>query len=182
MSSYSTLKQVRRTQITKDLFNDIGYTGQVFGFEFELKQVNRAIRFMQQYPSSLPKFPLIEKGLTKDNCAGILINAGIELPVMYKLGYSNNNCIGCVKGGKGYWNKIRIDFPEIFYSMAVLERLIGYSCIKDCFLDELLPDEGNEINVVMPNCGVFCDVEFDELPDKSLSDIMSGKISIYNLN
>lgn len=31
---------------------------------------------------------------------------------MYDLGYANNNCIGCVKGGIGYWNKIRIDFPE----------------------------------------------------------------------
>ena len=24
---------------------------------------------------------------------------GIEIPVMYRLGYNNNNCVGCVKGG-----------------------------------------------------------------------------------
>ena len=43
---------------------------------------------------------------------------------MYKLGYNNNNCIGCVKGGQAYWNKIRIDFPETFNKMAKLENLI----------------------------------------------------------
>ena len=35
-------------------------------------------------------------------------------PLMYDLGYPNNNCIGCVKGGMGYWNHIRKDFPEVF--------------------------------------------------------------------
>ena len=30
------------------------------------------------------------------------------------MGYNNNNCIGCIKGGMGYWNKIRVDFPEVF--------------------------------------------------------------------
>ncbi len=38
---------------------------------------------------------------------------------MYDLGYPNNNCIGCVKGGMGYWNKIRKDFPEVFQKRAV---------------------------------------------------------------
>ena len=32
---------------------------------------------------------------------------------MYDLGYPNNNCIGCIKGGMGYWNRIRKDFPDI---------------------------------------------------------------------
>ncbi len=51
--------------------------------------------------------------------------AGIELPAMYKLGYRNNNCIGCPKGGMGYWNKIRVDFPEVFERMAALQRELG---------------------------------------------------------
>ena len=46
----------------------------------------------------------------------MLQNAGIELPEMYKLGYQHNNCIGCVKSsGAGYWNKIKIDFPERYF-------------------------------------------------------------------
>ena len=50
---------------------------------------------------------------------------------MYKLGYNNNNCIGCVKGGIGYWNKIRVDFPAEFDRMAELERKIGHAVLKE---------------------------------------------------
>jgi 3'-phosphoadenosine 5'-phosphosulfate sulfotransferase (PAPS reductase)/FAD synthetase len=72
---------------------------QIFGFEFDIKQVNRAIRFNEQYPNSKAIFPLIDLKLNKNDCFIELQKAGIEIPEMYKLGYSNNNCIGCVKGG-----------------------------------------------------------------------------------
>jgi len=48
--------------------------------------------------------------------------AEIELPEMYKLGYEHNNCVGCVKGGMGYWNKIRVDFPLRFKEYADMEK------------------------------------------------------------
>ena len=88
----------------------------------EKHQIKRAERFCEQYPNANPLFPLIENKLTKQDCLKIVKDAGIELPEMYKLGFSNNNCIGCVKGGMGYWNKIRVDFPETFQRMAALER------------------------------------------------------------
>lgn len=62
---------------------------------------------------------------------GMLWKAGIEIPAMYKMGYNNNNCIGCVKGGMGYWNKIRKDFPKVFDRMAKIEREVGATCLKD---------------------------------------------------
>lgn len=74
------------------------------------------------------------------------------------MGYSNNNCIGCVKGGKGYWNKIRVDFPEVFASRAKLERDIGHSCIKGTFLDELDPNAGKMSEEIMDDCGIFCEL------------------------
>ena len=51
--------------------------------------------------------------------------AGITLPLMYRLGYHNANCIGCVKGGEGYWNKIRHDFPERFIQISDIQESIG---------------------------------------------------------
>ena len=72
---------------------------------------------------------LIENKLSKADCQGIIFNAGITRPAMYDLGYQNNNCIGCVKGGGGYWNKIRVDFPEVFKRRAEQEREIG-ACIN----------------------------------------------------
>src|SRR5690606_2655988 len=151
-------KKVRydiETMHTLSLFNSTVIENQIFGYEFEQSQVNRAIRFMEQYPVN-PRFPLIEKGLNKDNCAAILLNAGISLPAMYELGFSNNNCIGCVKGGKGYWNKIRVHFPHVFTAMSKLEREIGHSCIKDTFLDQLPVESGNKGKVISPVCDHFC--------------------------
>lgn len=152
---------------------------QVWGYEFDRKQVNRAIRHGEQYPKTRPLFPLIEKGLDKNHCAAILLGAGIELPAMYRMGYSNNNCIGCVKGGMGYWNKIRVDFPEVFEEMARVEREVGYSCINGVFLDELNPRRGRAPLEVMPSCGTLCEVELADLESVSLEQVLAGKLTIY---
>ena len=86
----------------------------------------------------------------------MLKNANIELPAMYKLGYHNNNCIGCVKGGMGYWNKIKIDFPEHFDRMAKLERFKKQTVFKDRYLDELKPTDGNYPKEPDIECSIFC--------------------------
>lgn len=163
---------------TQNLFSNVQYTNQIFGYEYDTKQINRAIRFAEQYPHTKPNFILIEAGLNKNQCAGILLSAGIELPVMYKLGYNNNNCEGCPKGGMGYWNKIRVDFPPRFKDMAVLERKKNHSYIKGIFLDELPPDAGRDTEIVMPECGTFCQTEFADLPSKYLVKIMKGEMTI----
>lgn len=143
------------------------YDFQVFGFEFESKQIKRAERFLEQYPNAKAIFPLIDELLDKQACMKELLGAGIELPAMYKLGYSNSNCIGCVKGGAGYWNKIRRDFPEVFERMAKLEREIKATCMKTqkgnktvkVYLDELNPEAGRHEDISLPECGVVCPVE-----------------------
>ena len=87
---------------------------------------------------------------------------------MYLLGYQNNNCIGCVKGQSGYWNKIRRDFPEVFDRMAKVEREIGAAICKTeptvngvrqripVYLDELSPDAGRYKDEPPMSCGLFC--------------------------
>ena len=75
--------------------------------------------------------PLIDAGLTKSDCLAMVENAGIELPEMYKLGYKNNNCRGCVKASSpNYWKKIAIDFPEMFKRMNSAEKSLGRSVCK----------------------------------------------------
>lgn len=175
-------KEVRR-QVETDLRPD----NQIFGFEYSRNEINRAIRFKEQHPHTNPLFPLITARLTKNECAGILASAGIELPVMYRMGYNNNNCIGCVKGKKGYWNKIREDFPEVFADMAAVEREVGATCIKEdlpsggskrVYLDELPPDEGYTPNPVIPDCGMFCQIEFAHIMDKRVDSVMAGILTI----
>lgn len=177
------LKKEVRFKLEKELKPE----NQIFGFEFSKKEINRAIRFKQQYPDTNPLFPLIEDKLTKERCAGILMSAGVELPVMYKLGYNNNNCVGCVKGKMGYWNKIRKDFPEVFDKMAKAERETNATCIKEdlpgggsqkVFLDELDKDRGRDLKPIVPDCGMFCQVEFTHLIDKRVEKIEKGELSI----
>jgi hypothetical protein len=87
---------------------------------------------------------------------------GLKRPAMYDLGYSNNNCIGCVKGGMGYWNKIRKDFPKVFESRAKLEREIGHSCLNGVFLDELDPNRGKMEDEISTDCGIMCYLNLKE--------------------
>jgi hypothetical protein len=86
---------------------------------------------------------------------------------MYKLGYINNNCVGCVKGGLGYWNKIRVDFPDAFTKMAQTERLLGVKILKSkgerIYLDELPVGAGDYPTEVSIECGIFCHIAEQDL-------------------
>jgi hypothetical protein len=131
---------------------------QVFGYT--AGEQHRADRFRQQNPEVTLRTPLIERGLTKSDCLAMIDRAGIALPAMYALGYSNNNCIGCPKGGMGYWNKIRRDFPDTFDRMARLERDLGHTCLRDdgrpLYLDELDPARGNHADEPSFECSLLC--------------------------
>lgn len=131
---------------------------QVFGFTAE--EIERADKFKERNSYVRVMRPLIDRGLTKSDCWAMIERAGIEIPAMYRLGYRNNNCIGCVKGGAGYWNKIRIDFPAQFERMAKVEREIGHSIIKNAhgpvFLDEMPTDMGIHQEQPDIECSFFC--------------------------
>jgi hypothetical protein len=130
--------------------------GDIHCFGMTAEEPQRVERFKRDNPELYLMFPLVDAGLTKQDCLNMVMRAGIALPAMYLLGYKNNNCIGCVKGGKGYWNKIRIDFPEYFLRMAQTERKMGVHILKDCYLDELDPTAGNYQSEYEIECGVTC--------------------------
>ena len=140
---------------------------QVFGYTAE--EEHRAIRFREQNPGVDLWTPLIERGLTKPDCLAMIERAGIELPEMYRLGYRYNNCVGCVKGGIGYWNKIRVDFPDVFERMALLERELGHTVIRDesgaVYLDELDPSRGNHQTEADVECSLLCVMAEDAIED-----------------
>ncbi len=125
---------------------------------YDCNEVERADNIFDSMPKFNHEFPLIEHDLIKEDCHGILKKLGIKRPAMYDLGYHNNNCIGCVKGGMGYWNKIRIDFPDVFARRAKQEREIGRTCIKGVYLDELDQTAGNFNGEVAEDCGIMCHI------------------------
>lgn len=132
---------------------------QVLGYTVE--EQDRADRFIDANNDVQEDFILITEKFTKQFCLKTIKDLGIELPVMYRLGYNNNNCVGCVKGGMGYWNKIRKDFPDRFDKMARLERTIGHAVNKDdkgpVYLDELAPNRGRFKQDTPADCGFTCE-------------------------
>jgi 3'-phosphoadenosine 5'-phosphosulfate sulfotransferase (PAPS reductase)/FAD synthetase len=118
----SELKRATRIKYQKE--HD--YDHQVFGFEFGKKEFNRAESMKLNYPDSKPIFPLLQMGMYKEDCIQYVQDAGIEVPMTYKMGYNNNNCFqtGCVQGGIGYWQQIKRQEPKKFYRMAVWEHLL----------------------------------------------------------
>ena len=150
----ATLKRRVRKEWEYDNSDD----GLRYVWGFDANERHRAERIPETMPDQTHIFPLIERQLNKTTIHGLLEKAGIKRPAMYELGYGNNNCIGCVKGGMGYWNKIRKDFPDVFKQRAEVERLVGHSCIKGVFLDELPVDAGRAESVILPDCGLFCEL------------------------
>jgi 3'-phosphoadenosine 5'-phosphosulfate sulfotransferase (PAPS reductase)/FAD synthetase len=137
---------------------EVDYDRQVFGYTIE--EQHRVDRFRNEHPDINLWCPLVDHELTKQDCLAIVAGAGIALPVMYRLGFQNNNCIGCPKGGMGYWNHIRRHFPAEFNRMALLERNIGHSCLSDAagpvWLDELDPYRGDVLTEPSGECSLFC--------------------------
>jgi hypothetical protein len=139
--------------------------GDLHVFGFDAWEGERVEDFRENYPDLSFAVPLVEAGLTKPDCKAIIERAGIILPAMYRLGYANNNCVGCVKGGQGYWNRIRVDFPLVFDLMAKKERTIGHTILRHrkgprkgepLYLDELDPKAGRFAKDQPADCGPLC--------------------------
>lgn len=152
-----TLKLKKQQRDKVEQFGDV----QVFGFDID--EIKRAERFKEMNKDTFPYFPLIENNLSKADCKSIILEAGIELPYMYKLGFKHNNCVGCIKGKKGYWNKIKKHFPETFEKMAQIEEEIGHTVLKDKPLRELKEDEGWDENETEISCSIYCGEIMKEL-------------------
>lgn len=123
--------------------------------------LSRVARFKKENFELTLDFPLVDNKLSKPDCHALVRAAGIELPMMYRLGFNNNNCIGCPKGGAGYWNMIRRHFPAQFNRMAELSRRLGVRLVKQdgerIFIDELEPGTGRQQDEVDISCSPMCE-------------------------
>jgi len=156
---------VRGARCTIELKKKLRYEFQlpddihVFGYTSE--EAHRAAFFDQNNPELYTDWILIRNNVSKDDCLGVLWQERIQIPRLYELGYNHNNCIGCVKGGKGYWNQVRKDFPAVFTEMAEIEREIGHSIFRNddgsrAWLDEMAPNAGNFKKEPPISCGLGC--------------------------
>lgn len=146
-------------ELKKNVRRNFQQPGDIQAFGYTIEEKDRAKHLIDNNLELFrtAKYPLIAAKLKKKDCFRIITEAGIELPWSYRNGLNNANCIGCVKGGMGYWNHIRRISPETFDRMAKLERTIGASCINGVFLDELDPTRGRHESLKLPSCGFLCE-------------------------
>jgi len=132
----------------------------VFGYTADKTDAVRANRLRLNYPDTLIETPLIAAGLDKAACLAMLENAGIKVPVLYGLGFQNNNCLPCVKAtSPAYWANVRKHFPAQFDRMAKLSRDLD---VRLCrinderrFIDEI-PSDHPVTNAIAPTCDFLC--------------------------
>ena len=118
------LKKEARYQFEKENKIDLHVLG------FTIDEKNRSDRFIKFERENLIPI-LIDLRLSKGNCFDIIMDAGIELPEIYKLGFPNANCIGCVKSqSPTYWNLVREKFPDVFNDRAEQSKRIGAKLVK----------------------------------------------------
>lgn len=164
------------TELKRNVRKEFQEPDDVLVMGYTVEEQDRLDRFNEQNAECHELWPiLIEKQLTKADCKAMVQRAGIKLPRMYELGYRNNNCVGCVKGQAGYWNKIHDDFPDDsevgfhpFGRMAATERDLGRTICKRewvedgkrqlerIYLDQLPADLGRYPQEADIECGIFC--------------------------
>lgn len=102
----------------------------------------RITQFEQNNPELRLAWLLRDAHFTKAECLRIIAEIGIELPELYRAGFKNNNCIGCVKAtSPKYWALVRTYAPAVFQRRAEQSRRLGCRLVrvdgKRIFLDEL---------------------------------------------
>ena len=63
---------------------------------------------------------------------------GIKLPEQYAI-FGHANCIGCLKAGRQHWYIVYCYYNDIFNKAMEVENEIGFSILKDIYLEDLEP-------------------------------------------
>lgn len=164
-------------ELKKAMRWEYGRADDVIVMGYTIEEQHRIDRLSKSEPLLKMWNILVDRRLSREDVMGLFSRTGIEPPAMYRLGYKNNNCIGCVKGGAGYWNKIRVDFPKRFAEMAKIERELGRKICKRewvdrgerklerIYLDELPPNLGDYPTESDFQCGIFCQMAEQDMSE-----------------
>jgi hypothetical protein len=111
--------------LKRELLASIALPGDINVIGFTRGEEDRLLELEEHFPDQEWFAPCIEQGLNHEDCLTIVDRNGIVLPLMYRMGYPNANCVGCPKGGENYWKEIRHDFPQRFIQIQAIQEEIG---------------------------------------------------------
>jgi hypothetical protein len=164
------------SRIKRGLLRTFEQPGDVLVLGYTAEEQGRYDDWLENWPDRKIIAPLIERGLTKADCKAMVVRAGLKLPAMYLLGYDNANCIGCVKGGLGYFRAVREDFPIQFERLAQAEDKVAALHGSGAYILQHrsgplkgqrfplreLPDGLAHRGEPLPSCGLFCELAEQE--------------------
>lgn len=164
------------SRIKRGLLRTFEQRGDVLVLGFTAEEQDRLDDWLEAWPDRPILTPLIERGLTKEDCKAMVLRAGIELPAQYRRGYANANCKVCIKGGMGYMRAAREDFPEEFEEVCKSEDYVHSLHGDDArlfrhrsgplkgrrFALRDLPPGPADRNDGPPECGLFCEMAEQE--------------------
>ena len=104
----------------------------IFGISSdEAHRAQRIVKIYYEFGKSKGKwakisFPLIREKIDKDEVRALYDRLGIDIPVLYKLGFAHNNCSGgCVRSGKKQWIHLLRTLPEVYKKREETEERIS---------------------------------------------------------
>jgi hypothetical protein len=105
-----------------------------YGFEAgETERIERR-RSILQAKGYRSAYPLAEWKNTIKSTREI----GVAPPETYQI-WKHANCTGCLRAGKQHWYVVYCRRPDVWEKAKRAESLIGYSILKDVYLEELEP-------------------------------------------
>jgi hypothetical protein len=160
------------SRIKRGLLRTFEQPGDVLVLGFTAEEQDRLDDWLEAWPDRPILTPLIERGLTKEDCKAMVLRAGIELPMQYRRGYANANCKVCIKGGMGYMRAAREDFPAEFEEVCKSEDYVHSLHGDDArlfrhrsgplkgqrFALRELPPGLADRSDGPPECGLFCEL------------------------
>lgn len=156
-------------ELKRRVLDAVRREGDTLVFGFTAEEAERFEDFQERNPELRAVAPLVEAGIGKADCLAMVKRAGVELPMSYRQGYANANCIGCPKGGEGYWNHVRKVHPLVFRARLERQEAIGpgayffrdRSSGERFGLKDLDPSAGRHDEPV-PACSFFCEMAEQE--------------------
>lgn len=156
-------------ELKRKVLDEIRRPNDVLVFGFTAEEADRFEDFQERNPELKCEAPLVDAGIGKADALAMVQRTGIKLPLAYRQGYANANCIGCPKGGEGYFNHVRKVHPLVFRARMERQESIGpgayffrYRSTGERFgLKDLDPRAGRH-DEPMPACSFFCELAEQE--------------------
>lgn len=111
------------TELKKNPRHEYAKPDDIHVFGFTADEPKRIREFESRNPELKLLWILQKNSIRKKDCYTMIAGAGIRLPEMYLMGFTNNNCPGCVKASSPwYWSMVRKFYPEVFRRRAEQSR------------------------------------------------------------